>query len=196
MPYQANMWGRTKRQLWNAPQWSRETMADFDKAVEVLLAHEGGFASSDNHNGAVNCGITSRFLSQVGLPNTEADVRALTKAAATALYRRYFWDPLNLGHVVDQQLATLIFSMAVNCGAFTAVRLLQLALFELGYPIKIDGALGPKTAGALNSASSHDTIQAYKRRLTGRYQHLADAKPELYADDLGGWLNRLDALTT
>jgi lysozyme family protein len=176
-------------------------MADFQKALAILLSHEGGFAPQDNTAGAVNFGITARFLKSLGLPHSTADVRALTKERASGLYAMHFWNPLRLKDVKDQKLATLIFSMAVNMGPKKAVRLLQAALNNLseckGKPerLAVDGALGPKTIAAVNGQLAEDVVGAFRKTAEGEYRRLAEANPSLYGDDLKGWLKRLESLS-
>jgi lysozyme family protein len=176
-------------------------MADLKIALDVLLRHEGGYAPSDNARGSVNFGWTAASLKGLGLPHTDADVRALTRERAAGLYAVHFWTPLRLNEVRDQKLATLIFSMAVNMGPGRAVRFLQKALnddFEdrgATTRLAVDGKIGPKTILAINGMEPAHLILKFKAYLAGEYRRLAEAKPELYADDLKGWLRRLEELT-
>lgn len=176
-------------------------MADLKTALDVLLKHEGGYAPSDNSRGGVNWGWTAASLKGLGLPHSDADVRALTRERAGGLYAVHFWTPLRLGEVNDQRLATLIFSMAVNMGPGRAARFLQKALNDVFADrgeterLATDGALGPKTIRAINGMDAAALTLKYKAHLTGEYKRLALADPEMYADDLKGWLARLEALT-
>jgi lysozyme family protein len=172
-------------------------MADFDRAVEKLLAAEGGFAARDNTAGAVNFGITKRFLQLIGRPASVEDVRALTREQAVALYREYFWDRLRIGELRDQRLAEAAFFAVVNMGPQLPARYLQESLRELRRPVAVDGIIGPQTIRELNALGPNETkalLVSFKVKLVARYQELARKNPAEYGDDLAGWRARLETV--
>lgn len=180
-------------------------MAEFSKSIETLLRHEGGFATNDNGRGAVNWGWTSQTLAGLGEPSTVEDVRRMSRDRAIHLYRVYYWGPLQLDEIKEQRLATLILSMAVNKQgpgkSGPAVRALQVSINdcledrEALQRVAVDGVMGRETLKAVNGADQNRLLSTYKARLAGEYKRLALARPELYADDLNGWLRRLEELT-
>ena len=171
----------------------------FARAIEHVLAHEGGFADHPSDpGGATNWGISIRALKQLEHNNLmdwdldedgdvdADDMRLLTRAQAIELYRKHFWyDALDQLPVV---VAIKVFDMGVNMGRRQAGVLLQRAL-NLSAPIAIDGAIGPKTiAAAAERLSSHflHDLPAVQAKF---YFDLVDKRP---ARDvfLVGWLRR------
>jgi len=167
-------------------------MAKFEPAVEKLLKVEGGFARYDSTAGAVNHGITQRFLQSVGLPCSVGYVRGLTAKAAAEIYHKYFWATLRLGELDSQKLAETVLLAAVNIGSSRAVRMLQKVLRDMGAQIRVDGVLGPKTLRAANSMPPENLIYRFKAQLAGFYRRLARRYPTRYGQYLDGWLGRLE----
>ena len=173
-------------------------MADFDRAVNKLLRLEGGFSPVDvsAQVGAVNWGITQRFLRSIGHPASVEDVRSLSRAQAKGLYKKYFWDPLRLSEIKSQRIAETILFAAVNIGPATAVRILQRSLRAIDRMVAVDGILGPRTIGAINSLGDEmfdGFLFVYKEKLKTKYESLARSRPELYGRYLNGWLKRLES---
>ena len=91
--------------------------------------------------------------------------------------------------------------MYVNAGA-NAVRILQRLLVKMGFPVTVDGMIGPQTAGAAAqaAAAAPDHIaDAYGIARRNYYYRLADARPasRKYArrrdGGKGGWIVRAEA---
>lgn len=111
-------------------------MTAFDRALDFVLAREGGY-SADPHDpgGETNFGISKRAYPAV-------DIAALTRAGAAEIYQRDYWAPLFCADYA-YPLALALFDTAVNCGVKTAIRLGQKAA-----GLEIDGVVGPKTRAA------------------------------------------------
>lgn len=172
-------------------------MADFEVAIKNLLEAEGGYAARDNNSGAVNFGITSSFLKQIGRPHAPQDVKMMTVDDARKIYQKYFWDAFKLGQIQDQRIAVLVFHMVVNNPAKVAIISLQLSLQDAGAVVTADGIAGLRTITAINGLSSEKRsllIDRFKARMLDRYRRLAASNPKLYGDDLPGWEARLAAL--
>ncbi len=92
-------------------------MADFDRAFRLLIGEEGGYVNEPaDPGGETKYGISKRAYPQL-------DIRALTLDQAKAIYRRDYWDPLQL----DQRKwgpALVLFDCAVNQGVGRAKQLL------------------------------------------------------------------------
>ena len=77
-----------------------------------------------------------------------------------AFFKQYFWDDLNASLVPDQAIAEKLYDVAVNCSRLRAVSWLQSALnvsnnrARLWPDIKVDGQLGPATAGVIRQAAA------------------------------------------
>jgi len=172
-------------------------MADFRPAVDKLLGIEKGYAPRDNRNGAVNFGITEKFLCALAWPDT--DPKHLTRDQAVDIYRRFFWEAYRIGDFGSQRLAEAFFISVVNMPPKVAVRALQNAINAAqagtGRPqISVDGLLGRFSISSMNIAAAGAVLEAFRNNLWGFYLSLAQENPAEYADDLAGWKHRLQAL--
>ena len=171
-------------------------MSEFEPAIAVVLAHEGGWVDDpDDPGGETNFGISSLIISREGLtsidlgldPVTAAQggwLKAMTVDAAKNIYRRLFWDRYLYGRIEDQTCATKVFDAAVNLGP---ARAHQFAQFVAQCPV--DGIFGPETCRAINACAPADFLEGFTAQLVGYYQGLVEAKPRL-GKFLHNWLNR------
>jgi lysozyme family protein len=166
-------------------------MADFAKAISVVLAHEGGFVDDkDDPGGATNYGISARYWREEhGEKLTPDQMRALTREQAIAEYQHAWWDRYGFGGIRDQALATKILDMAVNMGAEQATLILQRSLNELGNHVTVDGTFGPRTLHATNISDSTRLVGKLVVHQSDFYRGLARSKPAM-AKFLVGWLQR------
>lgn len=176
----------------------------FDRAVNVLLKHEGGFSDhKSDPGGATNYGISLRYLKSAGIDiNLDgkidlSDIMALDKSKAKAVYKRYWWDKYGYNGIEDLPIAIKVFDLAVNMGASQAHKLAQRAVNTLSSHIEevlvVDGKLGRKSFSAINDLCkmgfSDRLLDAIKKQACSFYTALADSKPELQVF-LKGWLRR------
>ena len=108
-------------------------MTRFDRALKVVLSHEGGFANNPaDPGGATNYGITAATLGAwrgLGRPAKDGEVLTMTLEEAGAIYRSRYWRPEY--DLIDSDLVAIkIFDMAVNMGAHQAHHLAQRAVTE------------------------------------------------------------------
>lgn len=102
-------------------------MADFNIAVKKLLIKEGGATISNLANdkgGLTKYGISSRAYPDI-------DIKKLTETDAQNIYKRDYWQLLELDVEPIQESAEVIFECAVNSGVKTAKVLLELCKTEL-----------------------------------------------------------------
>jgi lysozyme family protein len=156
----------------------------FDKAIKVVLAHEGGYVNDPNDlGGETNFGISKRSY-----PNV--DIKNLTREQAVEIYRRDWWERYKHERIEDIDVATKVFDLAVNMGAVPAHRLLQQAInFTEGKSLAVDGIIGPATLSAVNQADPQQLVQTLRFMAARRYYELAKARPA-NRGFLLGWLNR------
>jgi len=128
----------------------------FEHAVALVLRQEGGFSHHpQDPGGATNFGITLETLSRArGHPVSVDDVRNLTKEEASAIYRRFFWEPIR-ADALPPGLDLALFDLAVHSGPLRAVMLLQQVL-----GVEADGLIGPVT---LEAARTTDPVEAIRR---------------------------------
>lgn len=131
----------------------------FDRAFALVLELEGGFVDHPKDpGGATNLGVTRATLAQArGRPVSVAEVKALTRAEAGAIYRRLYWNAVKADELpVGIDLA--VFDYAVNSGPARAVRSLQAVL-----GIAQDGRIGPKTLAATAAGRPDEIVKALIR---------------------------------
>ena len=151
-------------------------MSDFNLAIAVVLANEGGLVDNPSDPG----GLTNFGISQRSYP--DVDIRNLTRDGAAAIYLRDFW---HYDGVTNQALANKIFDMSVNMG-HAAISILQRCV-----SVTPDGVWGPATCAATNAvdAAMPGLLDEYKMELANHYRNLVLANPAL-AQFLNGWLKR------
>ncbi len=155
----------------------------FEKAIRVILKHEGGYVNDPNDlGGETNYGISKRSY-----PNV--DIKNLTMKQAIEIYRRDWWVRYGYEKINDLDVATKVFDLSVNMGPTYAHKILQMAVNFVGADLAVDGALGPLTFGATNKADSKKVVQAMRFYAAMRYYDLAKARPA-NRNFLMGWLNR------
>lgn len=154
-------------------------MADFETAVAVVLANEGGYSNNlDDPGGETNFGISKRQY-------PDCDIKALTPASAKIIYFRDFWEPYNLGILGSQQIATKLFDLLVNIGPVPAVRLLQQSIgYFLSGPIVADGKLGPQTASFAAQVPDEKLLPEIRARACAYHAQLNEPTFLL------GWMRR------
>lgn len=181
-------------------------MRDVQSLAEEIVAREGGFVNDpDDPGGATNFGVTIGTLRRLGLDLTgdgqvsEADVRALTRAQAVAIFLEHYYRRPGIA-ALPEALQPSVFDMYVNAGG-NAVRILQRLLGEMGQDLTADGVIGPQTiraAQAAYQAAPDHLADAYGIARRNYYYALADRRPSSrkYArrrdGGKGGWILRAE----
>ena len=111
-------------------------MSAFDRALALVLRHEGGLVNDPRDPG----GLTNWGISQRAYP--DVDIANLTPGGAGEIYRRDYWDQIK-GDQLPDALSICLFDAAVNMGCDKAIRLLQKAV-----GVAVDGVLGVNTIRA------------------------------------------------
>jgi lysozyme family protein len=157
----------------------------FDTALRHVLQFEGGYSDHPHDpGGATNLGITHRVLeTHRGRSVSKADVRALTRAEATQIYRQRYWNAASCP-ALPPGLDLAVFDCAVNQGVARATRLLQQAA-----NVKADGVIGPITLAAIRNVPIRDLINEFMARRMNAYGRLQ----QLFRTFGLGWSRRLVA---
>lgn len=171
-------------------------MADRKIAANMVMHEEDGSlkgkvipATGVGRNGRERFGIVERFhpeLVDSGFFDDMDHDEALELAEETLLH--CYWDPILGDSIEDQNIADLLFSMAVNESCHEAVTLLQRAMGFL--PAHVDGKMGPDTLGIVNSADPTVVLNALQNQANAFYEHVAQVNPD-QQKNLQGWLNRI-----
>lgn len=157
----------------------------FNAALRHVLHFEGGYSDHPHDpGGATNLGITLRVLeAHRGRSVSKADVRALSRAEATQIYRQRYWIAASCP-ALPSGLDLAVFDCAVNQGVARATRLLQQAA-----KVKADGVIGPITLAAIRSAPIRDVLNEFMARRMNAYGRLQ----QLFRTFGLGWSRRLIA---
>lgn len=120
---------------------------NFDKALQYVLIHEGGFSDHPKDpGGATMKGVTlETFQRHFGRDKTVNDLRNITQEQLARVYRSGYWDKCRCDELpvgVDYT----IFDVAVNSGPGRAAKLLQSAVGATP-----DGAIGLSTLGKVDT---------------------------------------------
>lgn len=121
----------------------------FDRAFDRLIGNEGGLVDNPSDPG----GLTQWGISQRSYP--AADIRALTREDARAIYLKDFWLRGRMDEY-DPAIAFQVFDFAVNSGIETALRALQRAAL-----VADDGHIGPVTVATIKETSVTDIIMRF-----------------------------------
>lgn len=165
----------------------RRHTSQFERCLEVILHHEGGYVNHPRDPGGMtNLGVTKRtWESWTGRPASEAEMRALTPEVVAPLYEARYWNVIqadNLPMGVD----LVVFDFGVNAGPARAARYLQTVIGT-----DADGMIGPMTLATLQAFTrahgAGELIRLYSEQRRQYYRSLATF------DTFGrGWLRRTD----
>ena len=156
---------------------------NFDKCMEMLLVHEGGYVNHPSDPGGMtNLGVTKKTWNHFyGDDISEERMRNITVDDVKPLYRTNRWDRCRCGDL-PSGVDWAVFDWAVNSGPGRATKALQRAVgaFE-------DGVVGPQTLMAVTASQSHEIIN---RIAVHRDSYYCDLK---HFDTFGrGWIRRND----
>lgn len=178
-------------------------MTIFNHAVQVVLNHEGGYVNhASDPGGVTNYGISLRWLQAQGeLDGVDDfdidgdgdidadDIKQMTVQDARDFYFRFWWSKYNYHLILDSDIATKVFDMAVNMGSRQAHKLVQRAARADGQLLKDDGILGPKSFRGINACNADVLLGALRVECKCFYKMLIRQKPD-FAVFEAGWLVR------
>ena len=121
---------------------------NFDKSLEKLLVHEGGYVNHPSDpGGETNLGVTKRTWQEwVGHDVSEKEMRSLTPLMVGPLYKRKYWDACRCDDLVSG-VDYAVFDVAVNSGPGRAIKFLQSCV-----GVTADGGFGPATLDAVKKS--------------------------------------------
>ena len=188
-------------------------MADFEKAYEKTMGHEGGYTNDPNDAG----GETYKGIARVYNPSWSGweiidaakqdtnfpynlDDNLDLQYNVKAFYKAKYWDVNRLDDVNDQTVAEELFDTGVNMGIGRAARFLQISLNYLNRngalynELVVDGAIGPMTLKALNIVLDDgdcDVLMSMLNTLQGmHYMKYMDRNP-VQKRFARGWFRRV-----
>ncbi len=179
-------------------------MSDFNKAVEVILAHEG---TDTNHwvddardpGGETIWGWSMLTIKKLGLIPSDLGLnipsfvpgclKAVSKDVCKQLYKTYFWEKYGYGKITDDTVATKIFDCSVNCGPSRAHKMAQAAANKLGCRLVEDSSLGQLSFAGINACEPKAYVAAYAAQMLAYYNAIVAARPSLSVF-LNNWTKR------
>lgn len=155
-------------------------MAQFDRLIGRVLAHEGGYVDhKSDPGGATNFGITERVAREWGY---KGHMRDLPREVAVAIYRKQYWERVQ-GDKLPDAVAFQVLDAAVNHGTGNAIRWLQKAA-----GVAEDGSIGPVTLAAVRKADPDDLVLMFNAIRLDFYTSLTT-----FATFGRGWTRRVAA---
>ena len=160
--------------------------ANYDKCLETILHHEGGYVNHPKDpGGETNLGVTKRVYEEHG---GTKDMKDLTVEDVAPIYKKGYWDKMK-GDELPSGLDLCVFDFGVNAGPGRAAKYLQTMIGSTP-----DGGIGPMTLKAVSEyVEEHGLVKAIEN-----YQ---DARQSYYEklstfDTFGrGWTRRVDETT-
>jgi lysozyme family protein len=151
----------------------------FLRCVGIILKNEGGYVNHPHDEGGeTNFGICKRN-------HPDLDIKNMTREEAIEIYRKEYWDKMNLDGIKNANLALHVFDMGVNAGCKRAIKILQAIVGA-----SVDGIIGPETIKLVNDCN-RDVVSLYVAERKKLYFSLARNNPDMQVF-LAGWLNRCD----
>lgn len=119
---------------------------NFDKALDAVLVHEGGYVNHPKDpGGATNKGVTQAVYDdwRQNRGFAKQTVRDIDQTEVNAIYKLLYWDRVK-GDELPAGVDYCVFDFAVNSGVNRASRFLQRAVGAAE-----DGQIGPATLKAV-----------------------------------------------
>ena len=162
-------------------------MSNFEKCLEIILHHEGGYVNHPKDpGGETNLGVTKRVYEEWG---GTKDMKDLTVEDVAPIYKKNYWDRVK-GDNLPAGLDLCIFDFAVNAGPGRAAKMIQKMI-----GVTVDGGIGPMTLQALGLYEEEvggvaEVIFEYQKQRQAYYESLKNF------DTFGrGWTRRVDETT-
>lgn len=160
-------------------------MADFEKSAKKLSVFEGGYSNDESDSGGESkYGISKKSYPELDIPN-------LTKEEAKEIYKRDFWDPLNLDFWPESNLSYNVFEFSVHSGNHRAVTMLQVCVNAINARqiLAEDGIFGSKSKEAFMQCDVEVLNKCYKSS-TGFFYYYLNTIRKKDEKFIRGWLRR------
>lgn len=166
-------------------------MTRFERALEYLLANEGGFSNvKEDRGGATKYGITREEASRwFKRPVSVEEMKTLSKDTAKEIYESWYWRPLYCDGVISDNIAICLFDLGVVRGISIPGRYAQTIANKNGFTLAVDGHIGYRTLAALNSLEEKMFIEEFSRLAENGFNNIVKFRPSQKVF-LKGWLNR------
>ena len=159
---------------------------NYDKCLETILHHEGGYVNHpQDPGGETNLGVTKRVYQEWG---GTKDMKDLTFDDVAPIYKKNYWDKMKCDDL-PSGLDLCVFDFGVNAGPGRAAKYLQTLIGTVA-----DGGIGPNTLAKLKEYTDKtgvkETITNYQNERQDYYEKLSTFKT------FGrGWTRRVEETT-
>ena len=145
---------------------------NFEKCLEMLLHHEGGYVNDSRDSGGMtNLGVTKRVYDKwIDRESTEQEMRDLTPEDVAPIYKKNYWDRVK-GDLLPSGLDWACFDWAVNSGSGRPAKAVQRAVGAT-----VDGAIGKQTVGLIMEKDPEFIIDYVYTVRKSFYESLDDYK--------------------
>jgi lysozyme family protein len=124
---------------------------NFEKCLEAMLVHEGGFVSNPHDPGGATCnGVTQAVYDSWREENSlpQQSVRLISHDEVEKIYKQKYWNAVK-GDALPSGVDYCVFDFGFNSGPKRAIRYLQNAV-----GVAADGELGPVSLVTINVADA------------------------------------------
>ena len=150
-----------------------------------------GNYNTQNHLVGTNKGISAKvYETHIGRLPTIQDMKSISTATASSIYKRNYWDRLKASSINNQDVANILVDHGVTSGTKTAAKMIQKILnMFYNKNLVVDGIIGTKSLTAINSVDPEKL-----------FNHIAVHREIFYKSlnqptFLQGWLNRVNRFT-
>ena len=159
---------------------------NFDKSLQLLLKHEGGFVNHERDPGGMtNLGVTKSVYEEwLGYEVDKQDMMKLTPEDVAPIYLNNYWIKANCDEL-PSGLDYVVFDWAVNSGVSRSSKGIQKCCGA-----EPDGVIGPKTLQLVLGQDTNFMIEKFKEVRQSFYEGLN------HFDAFGkGWTRRNNEAT-
>mgnify|MGYP003117502291 FL=1 len=160
--------------------------ANYDKCLEAILHHEGGYVNHPKDpGGETNLGVTKRVYEEWG---GTKDMKELTVEDVAPIYKKNYWDKIKADSL-PSGLDLCVFDFGVNAGPGRAAKYLQGQIGTMA-----DGGIGPNTLAKLEEylkfTPVEQAIKTYQESRQDYYEQLST-----FSSFGRGWTRRVQETT-
>lgn len=163
-------------------------MANHNVLVPFVRYYEGGFSNNKNDPGKETMkGVTlATFRSVYGNNKTVADLKKITYAQWSTIFKKYYWDKCKADLIDNQSIANMLVDFAWHSGVGTAVSKIQQIV-----GVSADGIMGRITIGAINDYFKGSEY-VFDKLKEARKNYLKGLKDWKYFKN--GWTTRVESI--
>ena len=160
--------------------------ANYDKCLETILHHEGGYVNHPKDpGGETNLGVTKRVYLEHG---GKKDMKDLLVEDVAPIYKKGYWDKMK-GDQLPNGLDLCVFDFGVNAGPGRSAKYLQTMIGTVA-----DGGIGPNTLKKLGAYVEEHGIEKCIEDFQGARQTYYE-NLSTFATFGKGWTRRVDETT-